>query len=116
MSPITKGQQGGAVSYVKVPAKINSPVLYNSVTQHLQIQTGWEIIDNIDEVMTTLLMCNKLHLHQVWDIPCERGPIEDYIGDYSIGRGAKETVEENFDPNVASNLPEVNQWLQYHIR
>eukprot|EP00957_Ditylum_brightwellii_P183844 14003851-Ditylum_brightwellii.AAC.1 len=62
-----------------------------------------------------VLMYNKLHLHQACDIPCARGSIKDYLGHYSIGKGAKATVEGNFDPNVASNLSEVNQWLQYHI-
>eukprot|EP00957_Ditylum_brightwellii_P037611 2844467-Ditylum_brightwellii.AAC.1 len=31
-------------------------------------------------------------------------------------RGTKDTIEDRFDPNIANNLPEVNHWLQYHIR
>eukprot|EP00957_Ditylum_brightwellii_P038167 2885771-Ditylum_brightwellii.AAC.2 len=64
MRPISKGQQGSVILYIKVPAKIKRPALYNLVTQHLQMQTGWDLIDNADEVMSTLLMHNKLHLHQ----------------------------------------------------
>eukprot|EP00957_Ditylum_brightwellii_P004673 355206-Ditylum_brightwellii.AAC.1 len=64
--------------------------------------------------MSTLLMCNKLHLHQAWNALCACGPIKDYVGDYGISSGAKATIEGNFDPNVVSNWSEVNQWLQYH--
>eukprot|EP00957_Ditylum_brightwellii_P138974 10592679-Ditylum_brightwellii.AAC.1 len=65
--------------------------------------------------MPHLLQKNKLHLHQVWGTPCTQGFIKDHLGVHGLGQGAKDTIEGNFDPNLAKNLPEVNQWLKHHI-
>eukprot|EP00957_Ditylum_brightwellii_P097422 7420146-Ditylum_brightwellii.AAC.1 len=100
LQPISKGAQGNAVSTILVPDTMRS----------------WTSIVNKDEVIAQLLLCNKLHLHQVWDMPCPYGPLKDYIGDYGIGSGAKDILDENFDPNVASSLPTVNYWLKHRVQ
>eukprot|EP00957_Ditylum_brightwellii_P111512 8505636-Ditylum_brightwellii.AAC.1 len=66
--------------------------------------------------MSTLLLQNKLHLHQAYDTPCASRNIKDYIAKYSLVDGAKDIFDRNFDPNIAANLPSVNKWLQHHIR
>eukprot|EP00957_Ditylum_brightwellii_P057801 4383144-Ditylum_brightwellii.AAC.1 len=65
--------------------------------------------------MSHLLLRNKLHLYQAWDTPCAQGPIKDFLGEHGLGQGIKYTIEGNFDPNLAKNLPKVNQWLKHHI-
>eukprot|EP00957_Ditylum_brightwellii_P058999 4473892-Ditylum_brightwellii.AAC.1 len=66
--------------------------------------------------MSTLLRKNKLHLHQAWDTPCTCGEVKQYLGDYGLGQGAQDIIEGNFNPNIAENLPVLNQWLRHNIR
>eukprot|EP00957_Ditylum_brightwellii_P105360 8032174-Ditylum_brightwellii.AAC.1 len=103
---IAKGEEGGAISYIKVPALPENSAMYWSVLEMLKFPHAWNIIDDDDKFMSRLLLCNKLHLHQAWDTPCTRGPIKDYIGKFGIGSSAKDTIKGKFDPNVAHNLPE----------
>eukprot|EP00957_Ditylum_brightwellii_P010876 824368-Ditylum_brightwellii.AAC.1 len=95
MHLIFKGQQCGVVSYTKVPAQMKSSAMCDLVANHLQHKPAWDIIDDKDDVMVRLLICNKLHLHQVWDNPCVSSPIKEYLGEYGICRGAKDTIEGN---------------------
>eukprot|EP00957_Ditylum_brightwellii_P078117 5938669-Ditylum_brightwellii.AAC.1 len=88
LRPISKGNQGGAVSTIFIPN-----------------ESGWVPIEGNDEVMTRLLCRNQLHLHQAWDTPFANGPLKEYIGDYGLGRGAQDILDGKFDHNVADNLP-----------
>eukprot|EP00957_Ditylum_brightwellii_P096305 7334903-Ditylum_brightwellii.AAC.1 len=72
--PISKGAQGGAVSTILVPNTLQSPCIYDGVVSSLQFATGWTSIVDKDEVNARLLLHNKLHLHQVWDMPCAHDP------------------------------------------
>eukprot|EP00957_Ditylum_brightwellii_P188373 14340507-Ditylum_brightwellii.AAC.1 len=74
--------------------------------EHLHYQHAWNEINDPDEVMSRLLLCNKLHLYQAWDTPCATGQLKEYFGTHSLGHGAKDTIDRKFDPNVAANLPE----------
>eukprot|EP00957_Ditylum_brightwellii_P182176 13879655-Ditylum_brightwellii.AAC.1 len=65
LRPISKGNQGGAVSTILVPE-----------------ESGWVSIEDDDEVMWRLLCCNQLHLHQARDTPFANGPLKEYIGNY----------------------------------
>eukprot|EP00957_Ditylum_brightwellii_P074341 5648239-Ditylum_brightwellii.AAC.1 len=88
LRPISKGNQGGAVSTIFVPE-----------------ESVWVPIEDDDEVMSRLLRHNQLHLHQAWDTPFANGPLKEYIGDYGLGSGAQDILDGNFDTNVANNLP-----------
>eukprot|EP00957_Ditylum_brightwellii_P171641 13067522-Ditylum_brightwellii.AAC.1 len=61
--------------------------------------------------MLRLLRRNQLHLHQAWDTPFANGMLKEYIGSYGLGSGAQDILDDNFNPNVANNLPAVNFWL-----
>eukprot|EP00957_Ditylum_brightwellii_P001499 116765-Ditylum_brightwellii.AAC.2 len=116
MQPISKGQQGGAMPCIKVPAPLESFAMNDEVLDGLGFKPAWKLTDNDDKVMSWLLLCNKLHLHQTWETPCARGPIKDYISNYSLGVGAQDILEGNFDTNLAENLLALKQWLKHHIR
>eukprot|EP00957_Ditylum_brightwellii_P078116 5938668-Ditylum_brightwellii.AAC.1 len=88
LRPISKGNQGGAVSTILVPNK-----------------SGWAPSENNNKVMTRLLRCNQLHLHQAWDTPFANGQLKQYIRDYGLGRSAQDILDGKFDHNVADNLP-----------
>eukprot|EP00957_Ditylum_brightwellii_P098075 7470930-Ditylum_brightwellii.AAC.1 len=79
LRPISKGAQGGVVSTILVPNTLQSPCLYDDVVSSLQFATSWTSIVDDDEVSARLLLQNKLHLHQVRDMPCAYGPLKDYI-------------------------------------
>eukprot|EP00957_Ditylum_brightwellii_P061639 4676951-Ditylum_brightwellii.AAC.1 len=116
LCPISKGAQGGVVSTILVPNMLQSPCIYDDVVSSLQFATKWTSIVDEDEVSVRLLLCKKLHLHQVWDMTCAHGPLKDFIGEYGMGSGANNILDGNFDPNMASSLPAVNYWLKHHIR
>eukprot|EP00957_Ditylum_brightwellii_P132087 10070839-Ditylum_brightwellii.AAC.1 len=42
------------------------------------------IIDNQDEFVSTLIKCNKLHLHQAFDTPFAQHDMQQYIGEYGM--------------------------------
>eukprot|EP00957_Ditylum_brightwellii_P003243 247168-Ditylum_brightwellii.AAC.1 len=68
----------------------------------------WTCIDDNELVISKLLLRNKLHVHQAWEMPCACSQIKDYIGKYGLGAGSKDILDDNFDLNVVENLPEVN--------
>eukprot|EP00957_Ditylum_brightwellii_P084065 6391160-Ditylum_brightwellii.AAC.1 len=75
MKPIAKGKVGGTVSHIKEPITIESPSIYPETLFTLGFKSEYtEVYDN-DEVMSKLLMRNKLHLNQAWDTPCAKGPL-----------------------------------------
>eukprot|EP00957_Ditylum_brightwellii_P195942 14929498-Ditylum_brightwellii.AAC.1 len=65
LRPISKGNQGEAVSTILVPE-----------------ESGWVPIEDNNEVMSRLLRRNQLHLHQAWDTPFANDPLKEYIGNY----------------------------------
>eukprot|EP00957_Ditylum_brightwellii_P199928 15240891-Ditylum_brightwellii.AAC.1 len=73
MCLISKGKQGSAVSSILVLDELNSTAMYGGVSDKLEFKPAWVSIDDEDQVMSTLLKRNKLHLHQAWDTPCARG-------------------------------------------
>eukprot|EP00957_Ditylum_brightwellii_P163454 12444399-Ditylum_brightwellii.AAC.1 len=72
MRPISKGQQGSDVSNILVPDELECSSMYDEVLTGLGFKTAWNQIDDDNLVMSTLLMWNKLHLHQAWETPCAR--------------------------------------------
>eukprot|EP00957_Ditylum_brightwellii_P000258 20005-Ditylum_brightwellii.AAC.1 len=65
--------------------------------------------------MNRLLLRNKLHLNQAFNIPFALGPLKEYIREYGLGPGAEEILEGNFDANIDCNIPAVNYWLKHHL-
>eukprot|EP00957_Ditylum_brightwellii_P080065 6089553-Ditylum_brightwellii.AAC.1 len=100
MRPISKGNQGGAVSSILAPGRF---------------QHEWAPINNDYQVMSMLLKHNKLHLHQSYDTSCASDQIKDYTGPYGLSAGAKDILKGNFDSNIAANLPTVNHCQKHHI-
>eukprot|EP00957_Ditylum_brightwellii_P070151 5329026-Ditylum_brightwellii.AAC.1 len=90
--------------------------MYDEVLDCLGFKPAWKSIDDDEKVMLWLLLHNKLHLNQAWETPCTRGLIKEYIGNYSLGVGAQDILEGDFDPNLAENLQALNQRLKHHIR
>eukprot|EP00957_Ditylum_brightwellii_P185124 14097592-Ditylum_brightwellii.AAC.1 len=115
MKPIAKGETGGNVSYIKEPIPIESPSVYPKTLSFLGYKHAYRDIYNDDEVLSNLLLRNKIHLNQAWDTPFAQGPLQDYIGGYGAGVGAEDILSGNFDPNKSENLPTVNHWLKHHI-
>eukprot|EP00957_Ditylum_brightwellii_P155289 11821602-Ditylum_brightwellii.AAC.1 len=115
MRPISKGQQGGAVSHILVLDELDSSSMYDEVLKGLGFEPTWIPIDDDDQVMSSLLVWNKLHLHQAWETPCTRGAIKDYLGKFGLGQGAQDILEGHFDPNLAENLPALNYWHRHNI-
>eukprot|EP00957_Ditylum_brightwellii_P133682 10192337-Ditylum_brightwellii.AAC.1 len=97
MKPITKGMTGGVVSELIVPnpEALSSPAMYDEVLDTLQFQHAqpFKVLDDQDEVMSTLVRWNKLHLHQASDTPFAKKELEDYIGEFSISCGAQEILD-----------------------
>eukprot|EP00957_Ditylum_brightwellii_P039267 2970804-Ditylum_brightwellii.AAC.1 len=108
LRPISKGKQGGTVSYIKEPLPLESTATYNEMLTHLGFQHEYKIIDDGNKVMSTLLLQNKVHLNKAWETLCAHGPLKDYIGDYGLGQGAKDVLDGNFDLNKSENPPAVN--------
>eukprot|EP00957_Ditylum_brightwellii_P043156 3270377-Ditylum_brightwellii.AAC.1 len=105
LCPISKGTQGGAVLSILVPVELQSSALYDDILSSLRFASKRISVEDDDEVTARLLLCNKLHLHQVWDTLFANGPLKEYIGEYGIGVGAQDILEGNFDPNLECNLP-----------
>eukprot|EP00957_Ditylum_brightwellii_P185721 14139790-Ditylum_brightwellii.AAC.1 len=90
--------------------------MYDAVLTGLGFKPEWTQINDNKQVMATLLMQNKLHLHQAWETPYTRGAIKDYLGNFSLGQGAQDILNRQFDSNIAENLPALNFWLRHNIR
>eukprot|EP00957_Ditylum_brightwellii_P204170 15337993-Ditylum_brightwellii.AAC.1 len=58
-----------------------------------------------DEVMSTLIARNKLHLHQAFDTPFAMKEMQNYIGQFGTGTGKKKILDGKFDSNIQENLP-----------
>eukprot|EP00957_Ditylum_brightwellii_P191703 14594047-Ditylum_brightwellii.AAC.1 len=90
--------------------------MYSKVIDSLKFETPWKEIDDQDKVMSCQLLQNKLHLHQAFNTPLALGLLKDYIRKHSMGKGAREILDGNFDPNVEGNLPAVNHCLRHYLR
>eukprot|EP00957_Ditylum_brightwellii_P151952 11570834-Ditylum_brightwellii.AAC.1 len=66
--------------------------------------------------MSRLLLQNKLHLHQAFNILLALGPPKDYIREHGMGEGEREILDGHFDPNAEVNLPAVNHWLKHYLK
>eukprot|EP00957_Ditylum_brightwellii_P212126 15366999-Ditylum_brightwellii.AAC.1 len=93
MQPIAKGETGGAVSYIKGPIPIESPSIYPETLFNLGFKPEYKEIHDGDEIMTKLLLRNKLHLNQAWDILFTQGPLKDYIREYRLGTGCQDMLD-----------------------
>eukprot|EP00957_Ditylum_brightwellii_P054522 4130649-Ditylum_brightwellii.AAC.1 len=51
MRPISKGQQGGAVSYVLAPEELESTAMYADIFPGLAFKPAWIPIDDEDQVL-----------------------------------------------------------------
>eukprot|EP00957_Ditylum_brightwellii_P016823 1267329-Ditylum_brightwellii.AAC.1 len=103
MKLITKSITGGVVSKLWVPNPVASisPAMYGKVIALLGFEHAqpFKVLDNHDENMSTLVMQNKLHLHQVFDTPFAKPEVKDYLGKYGTAEGAKDILAGIFDPN-----------------
>eukprot|EP00957_Ditylum_brightwellii_P187330 14267500-Ditylum_brightwellii.AAC.1 len=79
-------------------------MMYSGVIDFLKFDTPWKEIDDQDEVMSHLLLQNKLHSHQVFNILLALGPLKDYMGEHEMGVGAREILDGRCNPNVEANL------------
>eukprot|EP00957_Ditylum_brightwellii_P163796 12470249-Ditylum_brightwellii.AAC.1 len=61
MEPISKGKQGGVVSSILVPDKLNIISMYDKVMTGLRFQPVWEPMNYDDQVMARLLALNTSH-------------------------------------------------------
>eukprot|EP00957_Ditylum_brightwellii_P099504 7579556-Ditylum_brightwellii.AAC.1 len=120
MKPITKGITGGVVNELLIPnpEKLSTPVMYPDVINCLDFEhaTPFLVMDDQDEIMSTLIKRNKLHLHQSFDTPFATQTMQEYIRENGTGLGAKEILDGNFDPNQFDNLPAVNYWIKHNLR
>eukprot|EP00957_Ditylum_brightwellii_P057943 4393295-Ditylum_brightwellii.AAC.1 len=116
MQPISKGQQDSAAGKILVPDELECSSMYDAVLTGLGFKPKWTQIDDDEQVMSILLMQNKLYLHQAWEIPCARGAIKDYRGNFGLGQWAQDILNGQFDPNLAENLPALKFWLQHNIQ
>eukprot|EP00957_Ditylum_brightwellii_P005453 416974-Ditylum_brightwellii.AAC.1 len=112
MKPITKGITGGTVNGIHFPnpAKILGSAMYNTITDILKFN-HMELfihIDDPNEVMHHLIERNQLHLHQSFNATFATPTIQRYKGKYGTGKGTKDILAGNFDPNIHENLPAVN--------
>eukprot|EP00957_Ditylum_brightwellii_P144469 11004660-Ditylum_brightwellii.AAC.1 len=90
-----KENRGGAVKHIKVPDKItNNLAMYDEVLRSLQYEPLWKEIDDEDKVMSSLLLHNKLHLHQARVTPFANGPLKDYLGTDILGKGAQDIFND----------------------
>eukprot|EP00957_Ditylum_brightwellii_P153798 11706101-Ditylum_brightwellii.AAC.1 len=116
MKPITRGETGGTVSYIKVQHPISSPAIYPEVISSLNIQPPWDPIYDEDEVMQRLLQRNQIHLSQAYDTPFASGPLRDHVGGYSTSQGAKEILDGDFSTANFDHLPAINYWIKHYLR
>eukprot|EP00957_Ditylum_brightwellii_P080042 6087273-Ditylum_brightwellii.AAC.1 len=79
MKPITKGMTGGVVSEVHIPnpRPIPCPAIYDTVINYLAFDHNepYKVLDDQDEVMSTLIKRNRLHFYQCFDTPFARPDI-----------------------------------------
>eukprot|EP00957_Ditylum_brightwellii_P158038 12030054-Ditylum_brightwellii.AAC.1 len=60
-----KGKQAGCVSHIKIPDPIwKNAAMYEETIAALGFQHPWKEVDDSDNIMDSLITCNKLHLHQ----------------------------------------------------
>eukprot|EP00957_Ditylum_brightwellii_P160351 12206557-Ditylum_brightwellii.AAC.1 len=73
MRAITKGITGGVVSKLLVPntEAMTSPAMFDKVFATLGFAhtQSFNILDNQDKVLSTLVKQNKLHLHKTFNTP-----------------------------------------------
>eukprot|EP00957_Ditylum_brightwellii_P189136 14396765-Ditylum_brightwellii.AAC.1 len=88
--------------------------MYSEVITTLEFERAvpYLTLDDQDEVMSTLIKRNKLHLHQAFDTPFAKKEMQDYIGENGTEQGAKEILEGHSDPNKFDSLPAVNCWIK----
>eukprot|EP00957_Ditylum_brightwellii_P065037 4933454-Ditylum_brightwellii.AAC.1 len=101
MQLITKGVIGRVVSKLHVPNPVllKSPAMYDSVISSLNfLHTKLYVsIEDQDKMMAKLIDYNKLHLQQAFDTPFARPEIQNYIGEFGIGKGTKKIINGNFE-------------------
>eukprot|EP00957_Ditylum_brightwellii_P129988 9914160-Ditylum_brightwellii.AAC.1 len=84
---------------------MESPSIYPETLFTLGFKAEYKEVYNNDEVMSKLLLRNKLHLNQAWDTPCAKGPLCKYIGENGLGSGSRDILDGDVDPNKSENLP-----------
>eukprot|EP00957_Ditylum_brightwellii_P093954 7154365-Ditylum_brightwellii.AAC.1 len=82
--------------------------MYEETIAALGFQHPWKEVDDSDDIMSCLITCNKLHLHQAWETSFANGPLKEYVGYYGLEQGTTEILEGDFDPNKSKNIPAVN--------
>eukprot|EP00957_Ditylum_brightwellii_P057683 4373783-Ditylum_brightwellii.AAC.1 len=91
---------------------MHGEVLGSLKFQHVEPYT---FMDNQDEVISTLIAWNKLHLHQAFDTPFATKEMQNYIANFGTGKVSKEILDGKFDPNIQENLPAVNNLINNHL-
>eukprot|EP00957_Ditylum_brightwellii_P173026 13173155-Ditylum_brightwellii.AAC.1 len=97
MKPITKGISGRVVNELLVPNPeiISSSAICLDVLGTLDFTHAqpYLTLDDQDEIISTLIRRNKLHLHQAFDTPFAITEMQEYIGENSTGLGAKDILD-----------------------
>eukprot|EP00957_Ditylum_brightwellii_P162036 12336618-Ditylum_brightwellii.AAC.1 len=65
--------------------------------------------------MSSLLLHNKLHLHQAWDTLFANGPLKDYLGTEELGKGAQDILNGEFNLHKADSILAINHWPKHQI-
>eukprot|EP00957_Ditylum_brightwellii_P086837 6608943-Ditylum_brightwellii.AAC.1 len=64
---------------------MESPAIYPETLFTLGFKSKYREVYDDDEVMSRLLLRNKLHLNQIWDTPGAKGPLRNYIKENGLG-------------------------------
>eukprot|EP00957_Ditylum_brightwellii_P143519 10933862-Ditylum_brightwellii.AAC.1 len=112
MKPSTKGITGEGVSKLWVPnlVALTRSAIYGKIIALLEFEHAqpFKVLDDKDEIMSTLVKQNKLHLHQAFDTSFAKPDMKNYISEYGTAEGTKDIPAGNLNPNKFDNLPAVN--------
>eukprot|EP00957_Ditylum_brightwellii_P066892 5076735-Ditylum_brightwellii.AAC.3 len=102
MQPITKGESGSTVQHILVPnlELTHNESLYDSVIKSLGFDHDKPciLIEDQDEVMARLIKQNQLHLYQAFNMLFTMQAMQDCIGNFGTGEGAKQILASNLIP------------------
>eukprot|EP00957_Ditylum_brightwellii_P040603 3073684-Ditylum_brightwellii.AAC.1 len=112
MKPITKGITDGSVSEIHVPnpLQISCSAMYDTIIDILRFHHAEPFIhiNDPDKVMHHLIERNQLHLQQAFNAT--------FMTPEITGKGTKDILAGDFDPNIQENLPTVNHWIKHHLK
>eukprot|EP00957_Ditylum_brightwellii_P099925 7614746-Ditylum_brightwellii.AAC.2 len=78
--------------------------MYNEVLESQQYESSWKEIDEEEKVISGLLLCIKLYLHQAWNTLFSNGPLKDNLGTDRLGKGAQDIPLGCYLPAIHASL------------